>query len=546
VDAIPLVHDVLENIEFAGVIDGFCGDDGDVAASAVIEALVLSRLDNLRPLPLSHLAEWVGRTVLPHLLGVLPDKLNEYRAGRLLERLGVESASIWRQLVLNVKLQYGLDLDLVVYDTTSIYFEGEYEESTVVQYGHSRDSKPHCKQVVIDLDVTGQDAIPVMYGLVPGNVSDGDPTVQKNLVEILALAKEMGLKPDDITMLGDRAMLSPRIAHVYCDNGVGYIGSMRDSELTKQLANDVSEADLLAHPLSYVPAKSTGRAEDSLYYGVRRTVTIKRPTQDKIPKGRPSELQQWALVVLGMGKKRLDSNHRETLLTKIEARLVDIASHLNKGQYKNKVYAENQVAKALDKYPAVRKMLSAQILSENGTLHLRWQRDPALITEAAALDGRYVIFFNRPKLSDDDVFSRFKLRDGVERRAGDVKNTVTIRPVYLHDDNRIRGLVLVTMIALLASSLVERQLRRQQIPLTIRGIQDLFRDFTASLLAFSDHSLLLTFPVTNKAQALVLATLGVTLAPFTSPLTGEAQELWAGAQVVPPAWVRPAQPPPDS
>ena len=63
------------------------------------------------------------------------------------------------------------DFEVLLYDLTSTYFEGEMEENPKAKCGYSRDSRPDCLQVVIALVVT-PDGFPLAYEVMDGNTSE--------------------------------------------------------------------------------------------------------------------------------------------------------------------------------------------------------------------------------------------------------------------------------------------------------------------------------------------------------------------------------------
>lgn len=91
-------------------------------------------------------------------------------------------------------------LDMVFFDTTSIYFEGEGGE-TIGQHGHSKDSRPDLKQMVVGavLDSAGR---PILCELWPGNTAD-----VKALVPIVARL-QMRFAVSNVCIVADRGMIS--------------------------------------------------------------------------------------------------------------------------------------------------------------------------------------------------------------------------------------------------------------------------------------------------------------------------------------------------
>jgi transposase len=63
------------------------------------------------------------------------------------------------------------DFDVLLYDLTSTYFEGEMELNPKAKRGYSRDGRPDCLQVVIALVIT-TDGFPLAYEVMDGNTSD--------------------------------------------------------------------------------------------------------------------------------------------------------------------------------------------------------------------------------------------------------------------------------------------------------------------------------------------------------------------------------------
>src|SRR5436305_13482809 len=66
---------------------------------------------------------------------------------------------------------FDADFEVLLYDLTSTYFEGEIEQNPKARRGYSRDGRPDCVQMVIALIVT-PDGFPLAYEIMAGNTSD--------------------------------------------------------------------------------------------------------------------------------------------------------------------------------------------------------------------------------------------------------------------------------------------------------------------------------------------------------------------------------------
>jgi hypothetical protein len=93
---------------------------------------------------------------LADLLGVPADKVNEDRLYRALDRILPHKDALEKHLKQRLGELFQIEYDLLLYDVTSTYFEGEAEKNPQAQRGYSRDRRPDCKQVNIALVVSRQ------------------------------------------------------------------------------------------------------------------------------------------------------------------------------------------------------------------------------------------------------------------------------------------------------------------------------------------------------------------------------------------------------
>ena len=168
--------------------------------AAMCEVLVLSRL--CHPSSELHIAEHAYRhSALEDLLGVPNGRINEDRLYRAMDNLLPHKESVERFLKEKLGTLFDLDYDLVLYDVTSTYFEGESGGGSLGKRGYSRDHRPDCRQVCIGL-VVSRCGIPLGYELFAGNRSD-----VTTLQEIVEMMERRYGKAHRIWVL-DRGMIS--------------------------------------------------------------------------------------------------------------------------------------------------------------------------------------------------------------------------------------------------------------------------------------------------------------------------------------------------
>lgn len=142
----------------------------DVEWSVMSQALVLWRL--CEPSSELHIVEHLyERSPLGDLLGIPDDKMNENRLYRSLDLLLPHKTALEKHLKERLGQLFNLEYDLLLYDVTSTYFEGEAADNEPAKRGYSRDHRPDCKQVCIAL-VVSKEGLPLGYEVFEGNRHD--------------------------------------------------------------------------------------------------------------------------------------------------------------------------------------------------------------------------------------------------------------------------------------------------------------------------------------------------------------------------------------
>jgi transposase len=89
---------------------------------------------------------------------------------RTVERLGRNSDKIVSFLGSVLKKKYGVKIDTVFMDWTSMYFEAP--QKGIVRVGYSRDKQPDRLQIAVGLSIDGESGMPVGLTVNPGNILD--------------------------------------------------------------------------------------------------------------------------------------------------------------------------------------------------------------------------------------------------------------------------------------------------------------------------------------------------------------------------------------
>ena len=359
--------------------------------------------------------------------------------------------------------------------------------------------------------------------MLAGNTADATTPVDNLYLLQTVLAQVAPEQPFPL-VISDRAMLSLATLAAYEAAGVRYLGPLPDSALTTALLEQAASTDWAAYPLAYRPARDQrGRhqgaqgaqgaaaeadAEAGVYGGIRLTVDLPLPAVGTTP---ARTVRRPALVVKSTRKATLDATHRQTLLTRLEASLADLASKLKRGRYRRRAAVDARLATLLAAVGTarVRRLLQVSLHGTDDHLSLVVERDAAAVAQAATRDGLYALVTNDAGLDDEQMLAGTKGRDRIEKRIGIFTGPLAVRPMFLEKVERLRAMLLLCLVALLVYSLLEQRARQAGLPLTGRKVLERFAVASAVLTTFADGTtLLLAAPFSawqqEVAQALAL------------------------------------------
>jgi transposase len=196
-----------------------------IAWAKMAAVLVIARF--CEPSSELHIAEdWYRRTALADLLQLGDEEINKDRLYRGLDQLLVHKTALEAHLSKRCGELFAVQNEVLLYDVTSTYFEGQAEANPQAQRGYSRDHRPDCKQVCIALVVTF-DGFPLGYEVFAGNTHDSR-TLQAIVTTMEARHGVLGR-----VWIADRGMASAANLAWLRETGRRYIIGAPKSELKK-------------------------------------------------------------------------------------------------------------------------------------------------------------------------------------------------------------------------------------------------------------------------------------------------------------------------
>jgi transposase len=367
-------------------------------------------IDGVEPLRLHHFYRamgWLGETLQETEAGVQAPFSQRFTKNLIEEDLFHRRMTLFS------------NLDMMFFDTTSLYFEGEGGE-TIGQYGHSKDHRPDLKQMVVGAVLDGE-ANPVSSEMWPGNTAD--------VTTLVPLAKRLKRRFGvvEACLVADRGMISGKTLAWLDDPEVRW-PYILGARMRKQ--KEVREEVL----------SRAGRYH--VIHGER--ITSRDPSPLKVKEVRVGSRRY--IVCHNEDQAKKDAHDREMILTALE-------DQLKRGD------------KALVGNKGYRKYLKA--------VGSRFEIDPAKAEAEAVFDGKWVLRTNT-ELPAPEVALKYKQLWTVEALFRSVKSVLTTRPIYHKCDETIRGHVFCSFLALILAKTLEDRLRERDLHLEWnRVIRDL-------------------------------------------------------------------------
>ena len=508
--ALPVLYALLETLKVRQAINRHCPSQAEVDHGTVALVLLLNRL--MFPLPLYQVADWVGQTVLVAVLGLPAAKFNDDRLGRTLDALYPQLETIWLEVVETALLKADIELSVIFYDLTAFVAHGRYPDSELIDFGFAHNTPSNKRKFKTALNATADGNLPWLYWLWSGRTAD-QATVQSNMSNLAHWLQRHGYRLQDTLVIGDRAMLSDEIALSYDQHQLRYLAGLRCLRTVhKELLSQWPEAQFLSFPLE--------PGQNCQYWGRGCTVTFSHNGQTTAHKG---------LVILAGPIRDQLRQTRQARLQALAQQLAQVKAEIGQPRLRT-LKAVQRRANARLRAAKVGQLMSATAYTTaSGQVDLRWQIDTYALWQAQQRDGRYLLVTNDWSLSHQQMFQLYRDKDGVEKRFHICKSDLQVSPVYLHQDQRIASMLMLNMLALLAYSLLERQLRQQGLQLTTRQLIKRLQLLSLIETHCHDGSCLRRLTPVDPATSLILQLVAVALNDLVQATVVSRQPLLSAA-----------------
>jgi transposase len=362
-----------------------------------------------------HIAEdWYRRTALSDLLQLGDEEVNKDRLYRALDHLLLHKQALEAHLSRRCGELFAIENEVLLYDVTSTYFEGQAESNPQAQRGYSRDHRPDCKQVLIALVVTF-DGFPLGYEVFAGNVHDAR-TLQTIVATMEARHGVLGR-----VWIADRGMASAGNLAWLRQTGRRYIIGAPKSELKKFGAE-------LGRPGGW----------RTVHEGVEVKLT------------RHPETAETVILCRSADRRSKEQAMHEKFSQRIEQALARLAARIARAKKRlDPATVNRQIGRILqqNQRSAARFVITLEPDGCPAGFHLRVAYNHSFDDWATLSEGAYLLRSNITDWDDQQLWKAYIQLTQAEAAFRIHKDELNVRPIWHQREDRVQAHILVCFLA---------------------------------------------------------------------------------------------------
>jgi transposase len=372
--------------------------------------LVLSRLCD--PSSELYIAEHgYDHSAMADLLGVPAAKVNDDRLYRALDALLPHKAELEKHLRQRLGELFDVQYDLLLYDMTSTYFEGQAEGNPLAKRGYSRDQRPDCKQVCIAL-VVSRCGLPLGYEVFAGNKAD-----VSTLKEIVTTMEGRHGKADRIWVV-DRGMVSKDNIEFLKGGNRRYILGTPKSQLKRYEKELATEDWMKVHEGLEVKKVAAPDGEEEVF-----------------------------ILCRSADRREKEKAMHERFFKRIQEGLETIAKSCQKKK-QSPVTIARRVGKLLGQNTRASGAFEVNVGQDaDGRATLTWLHQKDWNDWASLSEGCYMLRSNVTDWSGEELWKAYMQLTEAEGAFRIHKSDLALRPVWHQKEGRVRAHILVCFLA---------------------------------------------------------------------------------------------------
>lgn len=363
--------------------------------------------------PSSELAiaeRWIDQTALDDILGIDIRRINEDRLYRTLDEMLPHKQALGKHLRKRYGELFESRFDLLLYDMTSTYFEGEAKANPQAQRGYSRDSRPDCKQVTIAVVAT-EEGLPLFYEVFDGNRTD--VTTVEEMVEEM---ERLYGKAHRVWVM-DRGMVDEENLEFLRERGGFYLVGTPKSQL-ERFEQELLEKD---------------------WREVQLGVEVRLCEQE-------GEL---FILCRSEGRKEKDRAIVKRFEKRIETRLEKLKIQVQKGRLKRASVIERRIGKILGQNTRAESLFEVTLVEDKTGKTLRVEKNESKRRWVELTEGCYLLRTNyRDEKDPKDLWKTYIQLTELEETFRMLKTEMKIRPIFHQTPERVQAHIFVCFLSL--------------------------------------------------------------------------------------------------
>jgi transposase len=406
-----LALELIKKLDFGELLERVMPETHPkISWARLAEVLVISRF--CEPSSELHIAEhFYRKSALPDLMGISDEDIYDNRLYRALDKLLEHKDDIQKHLKERLGELFHISYDILLYDVTSTYFEGQLSGNPQAKHGYSRDSRPDCKQVCIGLVVT-KEGIPLGYELFEGNRHDS-----KTVETIIEKMESLYGKSDRIWIM-DRGMASAENLELLEEQGRRYIIGTGKSQLKR------FEQHLLTQDWKQVHEGLEVKACPS-----------------------PDGGKETFILCRSEARRDKEQAIHNRFVERLEKGLHKVKRSCTSGRIKDREVAGRRIGRLLERYNRASPLFDIDVKELDGKLDLSWTIHDTYSDWARLSEGYYLLRTNIKDWTPEDLWKAYIQLTEAEAAFRIHKQDLKLRPIWHQREDRVQAHILVCFLA---------------------------------------------------------------------------------------------------
>lgn len=359
-----------------------------------------------------HIAEhFYHDTALADLLGIPAEQIYDNRLYRALDQLLQHKEQLENHLKERLGELFELHYEIILYDITSTYFEGEAKRNAQAKHGYSRDHRPDCTQVLIALVVT-REGLPLGYEVFEGNKHDS-----QTVATIINKIEELYGKSDRVWIM-DRGMTSAE---------------------TLMLLGQEQRRYIIGTPKSMLKHFESALAENDWQ-------KVYDDLEVKLCASPFDETQEVFILCRSTTRQAKEQAMHERFRARLEAGLVRVQKCCKQGRV-DRAQAERRIGRLLQKYSRASTFFKITLTERKDKVKLKWSKHEPAFAWARLSEGCYVLRSNITTWTAEDLWQAYAQLAEVEAAFRLHKGDLKLRPIWHQKEARVKAHILVCFLA---------------------------------------------------------------------------------------------------